>query len=196
MSGTFDVVTQVAKKYPNVAVIDSRTNSGAQGLLVQYAGELIKAQHSFQSIMTAIEKAISETSIFVIVNEFESMVRSGRINTIAGQMARLSGIKPIISIDKTGKGSLYSSAFSTRSALSKLIKIIEQVRRRPGKELAEYCIVHAGVEEKANDFAKLTTKALQKPPAYIEDVSAVIGLHAGQGCIALAARMRSTKDAS
>jgi len=193
MSGTFDAMTQVAKKLSNVCVIDSRTNSGAHGLLVQYAGELIREGRSFQSVIQCIEDAIMETSIFVMVNSLGAMVRSGRINKLAGKIGQLSGIKPIISIDKTGKGFHFSTALNRDHALSKMITLTQKMQSCPGKILERYCIVHAGVDEKAHDFSKRTTEAFQKAPAYIENVSPVIGLHAGYGCIALAMRITTGK---
>ncbi len=193
MSGTFDAMTQVAKKLSNVSVIDSRTNSGAHGLLVQYAGELIREGRHFQSVIQCIEDAIMETSIFVMVNSLEAMVRSGRINKLAGRIGQLSGIKPIISVDKTGKGVHFSTALNSDHALSKMITIIQKMQSCPGKTLERYCIVHAGVDEKAHDFSKRTTEAFQKAPAYIENVSSAIGLHAGYGCIGLAMRIMTSK---
>lgn len=193
MSGTFDVMTQAAQKYSNVKVLDSRTNSGAQGLLVQYACELVSAGCSFQTLIKKIEEAILETSLFVMVNDLDAMIRSGRINKVAGQIGRFSGIKPIVSIDKTGKGSYFATAFKAEHALSKIITTIKKMYSVPGKELERYCIVYAGVEEKACDFAKRTTDSFQKPPVYIESVSPAIGLHAGYGCIALAARIIERK---
>lgn len=193
MSGTFDVMTQAAQKYSNVKVIDSRTNSGAQGLLVQYACELISEGCSFQTLIKHIEMAILETSLFVMVNDLDAMVRSGRINKVAGRIGRFSGIKPIVSIDKTGKGSYFATAFKAENALSRIIATIKKMYSIPGRELERYCIVHAGVEEKARDFARQTTDAFQKKPVYIENVSPAIGLHAGHGCIALAARILEHK---
>jgi DegV family protein with EDD domain len=193
LSGTFDALARAAQKYPNVRVINSCTSSGAQGLLVQYAGELIREGQSFQTIINAVSDAIPETSLFVMVNDLETMVRSGRINKIAGRIGQFSGIKPIISIDNDGKGSYFATAFNADHALSKLITITKKMQSEPGKELERYCIVHAGVEEKARAFAHLTTEAFQKSPAYIENVSSAIGLHAGHGCIAIAARIRSSR---
>ncbi len=188
VSGTYEAFTQTAQKYENITVIDSHTNSGAQGLLVNYAGELIEKGLSFEDITERLRKATEETSQWVMVDNLESMIRSGRINKIAGRIGQFSGLKPIVSIDKTGKGNYLTQAFNANNALTKIIDIAQQSLTNSKRELAEYCIIHAGTEEQAHVFAELTTKAFKKPPAYIEAVSAAIGLHAGQGCVALAIR--------
>ena len=190
MSGTYDAMMQTAKKYSNVTVVDSRTNSGGQGLLVQYAGELILQKLPVQTIIELIEAAINDSYLFVMVNELDSMIRSGRISKIAGLLGQFSRIKPIISFDKQGNGTFQGSAFNAKKALLKMIDCVQDIQRKTGKELDRYCIVHAGVKEKAHEFAVLTTQALKMPPAYIEDVSTAIGLHAGYGCIELAIKMK------
>lgn len=189
ISGTFDVMSQVAQKYHNIKVLDSKTNSGAHGLLVQYAGELINAGLSFQTIIEHLEEAIPETSLFVMVNDLEAMIRSGRINKVAGRIGRFSGMKPIVSIDKEGKGVYFSTSFNTHASLSKIISIAQKILSQSGKKLESYCIVHAGAEKEAHEFASRITQALKISPAYIEFASPIIGLHAGHGCIALAIRM-------
>lgn len=189
ISGTHDVFAKTADKHDNIHVIDSRTNSGAQGLLVHYAGELIKAGLPFNTLIERVEAATAETSLLVMVNDLDALIRSGRINKIAGKIGKFSGLKPIISIDKTGKASFLTQAFNANNALSKIIDITLEQLRTSNKELASYCIIHAGAKEEALAFASLTTQAFGKPPAYIEEVSTAIGLHAGQGCVALATRM-------
>ena len=190
MSGTYDAMVQTAKKYSNITVIDSRTNSGGQGLLVQYAGELISKKLPVRKIIESIEAAINDSYLFVMVNELDAMIRSGRISKIAGLLGQFSRIKPIISFDKEGNGIFQASAFNAKKALFKMINCVQEIKLKTGRELDRYCIVHAGVKEKAHEFAVLTTQALKLPPAYIEDVSTAIGLHAGYGCIELAIKMK------
>ena len=191
ISGTFDVFRQTAEKFNNIHVVDSRTNSGAQGLLVEYAGDLINSGLPFETIVQLVTEATAETSLLVMVDNLESMIRSGRINKIAGRIGQFSGLKPIVSIDENGKGSYLTQSFNAKNALLKIIDITQERQRTLRKKIAQYCIIHAGAKEQAHAFAALTTKAFQMTPAYIEEVSAAIGLHAGHGCVALATRMQA-----
>ena len=56
--------------------------------------------------------------------------------------------------------------------------------------LEEYSIVHADANNLAMQLAAMATETFNKPPRYIEPVSLAVGLHAGQGCVGLAVRMR------
>lgn len=187
MSGTFSAIMKAAASYQNVKVIDSKTASGAHGLLLTYAGDLINVQHNVSTVVEKIQDAINQTTIFVTLNQFESVIRSGRIYKFAGQIAQLSGLKLIFSINHHGKAYICAKTFN--SSLAKLITIVQKKLYSAQMKLAQYCIVHANALEKANEFASMTTQIFKKPPDYIESITLAIGLHAGQGCIGLAVRM-------
>ncbi|WP_131793595.1 DegV family protein [Legionella brunensis] len=191
MSGMYEAFIQAAKNYSNITVIDSKTNSGAHGLLLNYAGELIEAGQSIKQIIKQISNAIRTTYIYVAVNQFDSMVRSGRMSNFKGRIATWSKLKPIVSVDCQGKGFIAGKSFSRSKALTKSINYLEQSIKKNDLKLEEYCIVHANAESEALEFAKITSQRFNKSPLYVKPVSLAIGLHAGQGCVALAARLNS-----
>jgi uncharacterized protein len=189
MSGIYDQLKGAVKNTANVIVIDSKTTSAAHGLLLHYAAKLIRSGTPIDNIITAVQKAIETTYIFVIVDQFDSMLRSGRLNKFKTRIAEFVNVKPIISIDAEGKGFVCGQSFSLESAFEKVINKVNAKGKKEKLTLQEYAIVHAGAEEKAFEFATRTTARFQKPPEYIDSASLAIGLHAGQGCVALAVRM-------
>lgn len=188
LSGTHDAIAKTSQRYDNVHVIDSRHVSGSQGLLLNHAAELIADGYSLESIKEAILAKIPQTHLFVMVDQFDSLVRSGRVSKLKGRLAQFTGVKPIISLDEEGRGIIVDKAFSETKALSKLVHIVSELSQ--GKGLESYCIVHAGVPEKAREFAKMTTEAFGYEPAFIEAATTAIGLHAGKGCVALATMIK------
>lgn len=189
LSGTCNAFTQAAKDHSNVHVINSRSVSGSQALLVNYAAELIAAGLPMTQLKEALLEKIDKTYLFVIVDQFDSLIRSGRVSKLKGKFAQLTGMKPILSLTKEGEGIVFDKAFNEVKALSKLITEVNKLAAG-SKGLDKYCIIHAGVQEKAMEFARMTHEALRQPPLFIEAVSTAIGLHAGQGCIALAVTLR------
>ena len=190
MSGVYTSFKMAARKYDSVTVIDSKTNSGAHGLLLDYAGGLINAQLDIETMINLINEAIKTTFMFVVVQQFKSMVRSGRMHKIGGFIAGLSQIKPIVSIDATGKGFVLSQCLSSATSFKKLIKLVRDKIQSANLILEEYSIVHADANNLAMQLAAMATETFNKPPRYIEPVSLAVGLHAGQGCVGLAVRMR------
>lgn len=187
LSGAHDSLVNIAKEYSNVHIVNSRQVAGGQGLLVHYAGKLIEAGLPIETIKQKLLDKISKTYLFVMVDQFDSLIRSGRISRFKGKLAQFSGVKPILMVDKEGKAIIHDKAFSETKALVKLVKLIEDLNKT--FTLDDYCLIHAGVEEKTRDFAQMTSEAFQKEPLFIEPVSTAIGLHAGKGCIAIAATM-------
>ncbi|OGV49062.1 MAG: hypothetical protein A3F46_09370, partial [Legionellales bacterium RIFCSPHIGHO2_12_FULL_42_9] len=169
LSGTHDAIKQVAARYPNVHVVNSNHASGSQGLLVNYAAELIADRLPIDAVKDAVIKKIPQTKFFAMVNHIDSLVRSGRVPKIAGKIVQFAGIKPIISLDKEGRVILCDKAFSETKALAKLIARVSSLMDTHGG-LLNYCILHAGVPDKAREFAILTTEAFGHEPAFIEPV--------------------------
>ncbi|KTD57591.1 DegV family protein [Legionella shakespearei] len=188
LSGTHDAVVKATEQFSNVHVINSRQTSGGLGLLVMHAAQLIEAGLPIAEIKEQLLAKIPKINLFVYVEHFESMIRSGRISKIGGRIAQFAHIKPIISINPIGKGVLFDKAFSETKALAKVVGHVETLRQNQTLEC--YGLIHAGVPEKALQFAELTTEALGQAPAFIEYASSAIGLHAGKGCIALASMMK------
>lgn len=189
MSGIYEQFKMAARNIANVTVVDSKTNSAAHGLLLNYAGKLIRSGINIDKIINAVHKAIDTTYIFVVVDQFDSMIRSGRVNKFKARMAEFLNAKPIISIDTEGKGFVCGKSFSLEAAFEKIINMINTKGKKERLTLQEYAIVHAGAQKKAIEFSRITTARFNKSPEYIDSVSLAIGLHAGQGCIALAVRM-------
>lgn len=188
LSGTHDTIVKATERFTNTHVINSCSTSGGLGLLVAYAAQLIADGLTIEEIKKQLLLKIPKINLFVYVENFESMIRSGRISKIGGIIAQFAHVKPIISLNKMGKGVMCDKAFSEIKALSKLVGLVDEVRKT--EVLETYGLVHAGVPEKALQFAELTSEAFGQPPAFIESVSTAIGLHAGKGSIALASMMK------
>jgi DegV family protein with EDD domain len=189
MSAMHEVFIQASKDDKDIKVIDTKTNSAAHGLLLHYAGELIAAKTPFDELITKLESAIKNTTIFVLVNHFDSMIRSGRMNKFTATLASWTAIQPVVSIDANGLGVIAARPLSTAKGLNKLIKLIQKELKKSNLHLEEYSIVHADNKDGAERLAALSTACFNKAPLFIDSVSLAIGLHAGKGCVAIAARM-------
>jgi DegV family protein with EDD domain len=186
-SGTNSVFQNaVSKKLhegKKIAVIDSKRNSGAEGLLVMKAAEMIAAQTPFDEIIGAIERLRDRTNIFVSVNNLKYMVRSGRLSKVSGMAAMSINLKPVVSIDAEGKGSIAVKAFSEKGNEKKLFRLLEKVNAQ--EKISRYAIVHANNPEKAEAYRKRSVSLLGKEPEYIMNISTIVGMSAGVGTVAI-----------
>lgn len=186
MSGTYQTFVDATSKFKDqkISVIDSIQNSGAQGLLVLKAAELIDQNKSFDEIVSSIEKLKQESKILVSVKTLKYMVKGGRVKKVTGLVGKILNLKPVISIDAKGEGIIFDKGFSMKSSNKKIYKHVESVTKT--HHIDKYAIVHANAPERAESYEKVYTELIGKKPEYIMDISSIVALSAGIGTVAIA----------
>ncbi len=193
MSGTYQTLQQAAENLNHeeerVAVIDTRLNSAAQGLLVVKAAEALEAGTGREELLPLLDRWIARTRIFVSVATFEYMVRGGRVSPLKGKLARWLNLKPIVSLDDQGKGIAFDKAFSQRANTKKIMSIVAQLHEQ--HPIDKYCVVHADAPGKAQEYERRLTGLLGKPPEYVTEISPIVALNAGRGAVAVSVMQSS-----
>ncbi len=187
-SGTFLNSVKAAEKISAefnkpIYVIDSKTLSGALGLLVLRAAKLIDAGLPIESIIESIEKQKSDAKIFVSVKDLKYMMKGGRVSRQKGFIANLLGINPIVSMDSNGKSVLFGQTFSQQANINKVMKHVEKISS--GKTVWNYTVLHAHNLKGAQIYADRMFLLTNKKPVSVVDISPVIGMNAGNGTIAV-----------
>lgn len=189
MSGTHAVFEEASKSFKDkVFVVDTKQNSGAQGLLVLLANRLIQEGLLASDIKKQVEEASKNTKIFVSVDTLKYMVKMGRIPPVVGKIGQWVNMKPIVTIDEHGHGKTLSPAFSKKQTEKKILKEIEYLIQE--KELVNYCIVHGNDLDRAQRFAALLSDKLNQKPEYIEEVSSIVAMSAGPKTFAIALQLK------
>jgi hypothetical protein len=187
ISGTWNSVYQASQKLKEngykIDVIDSKLNSGAQGLLVQKTAELIDSGLAHDKIVKEIYKLIPRTKIMVSVANFKYMVQSGRVSPFKGYLAKILSLKPIVSLDEDGKGIAFAKAFSRKANFNKILNIIRANNQK--SPITRYCIVHSQAPGLAEKYRKSLLAILNKEPQYIEEVSSVVAMASGKEAVAV-----------
>jgi len=186
LSGVYNMCLKAAAHIQGktISVIDSRAISAVTGLLVAKASDMAEAGATHDEIVRAIETAVPKTQLLVDVATMKYFVRSGRVSPVKGLIGRLLRVKPIITLDETGKTAQGGKSFSRKANMA---KILAQVRKKAAeRKLEGYAVVHARNPERAAFYGKRLTELLGRGPAYIADVAPVIGVHAGVGTVGVA----------
>ena len=185
MSGTYQTFNRAVQKYKQngqqITLIDSRLNSGAQGLLLYEAANLIRQGKSHQEIVANIENMISKTKIYVCLNTLAYAVRSGRVPNTVGKIGIFFGLRPIMTIDELGSGSAFGIGFSQKSITNQIMKQVKKKRN----SIRIYSIVHADNQKLAEEYRKQLQLILGKEPVFITEISSVVALHSGIGSVAI-----------
>jgi hypothetical protein len=186
-SGTYNVLSETSKKYnkngKRIIVIDTLANSVTEGLLVNKASTMLMAGKTTDEIVEYIEETKKKSKIFLCLNTLKYVVKSGRISKTTGAIGSLLGMRPIASIDKTGKATTFGVAFSQKGITKKIAKLIKKEMSANGIE--SYALMHCVNEELANEYNKVFTSLIGKAPEYVMESSCAGTIHTGIGTVGI-----------
>ncbi len=186
LSGTYQALVKAAGALApekKITVIDTRLNSGAQGLLVKAAAEMAEEGLPHDEIVARIQNMIPRTKIYVCLNTLAYAVRGGRVPDTVGKIGNKLGLRPIMTLDQLGNGAAFGVAFSQAGLTKKIFRLVKNTLARKGIEA--YSIVHGGNLPLAMEYAERITRMTGKEPAFIAEISSVVALHAGPGTVAV-----------
>lgn len=187
LSGTWRTIRQEIQNMDTqgkqVTVIDTKVNSGAEGLLVMQAAALLDQGLSHEEVAAQIQARIPKTKIYVCLNTIEYAAKSGRVSNTVGTLGTKLGLRPIMTIDGEGKGATFGIGFSQKSLTKKILRLVRQTMKQGG--ISHYSIVHTQNPELAELYREKLTAIIGKEPDFICGISSVIAIHSGPGCVAV-----------
>ncbi len=184
MSGIYDRFHEVISELQsdaNIYLIDSKQNSVAEGLIVDYALRFINEGLCAAEIRDKLVSVIKRSKIYVSLPNLKGMVASGRLNERIGKILQFTGFLPLISINSDGEGVTKGIAFSKKKNQRLLLEKIRDVK----DSIESYAIVHSQNDELAKKMADDITDIVGKEPLYIDEISSVIRLFSGPGSVAI-----------
>ncbi|MDY0236138.1 MAG: DegV family protein [Gudongella sp.] len=188
MSGTYNTfknaIDNLGMSEDRIALIDSKRNSGAEGLIVLEAAEYIAAGDAFETVVEKVNDVVLKSEIYVSVLDLKYMIKSGRIGRATGVIAGALNFKPVVSIDKKGDGSIIGKSFSVWSNTQKVYSLVREVANNTG--ISRYAVVHANSLDRAKEFVENIKEITGKEPEYIMEISSIVAMSAGIGSVAVA----------
>lgn len=187
LSGTYHTFLHTKKNYKNkdfkISVLNSRQNSGAEGLLVKRAAELIEMNESHNEIVDKLREDICNSKILVQIKNLDNMIKSGRLSVKVGKIGSVIGMKPIVTLNKEGKGELESITFSSKGSKKSILKHIKKISKR--RKIKDYSIVHVDSVDEARELGKVLEKIIGYKASYIMETSSIVAIGAGRGAVAV-----------
>jgi DegV family protein with EDD domain len=186
LSGAYTFSQEASSIIQNkrISVIDSRHLSVSLGLIVLRVAEEILKGKTHEEIVRLADEWILNTKILVDIQTLKYMVRGGRVSPIKGFLAKILNLKPIVSLDSEGKGVAFGKSFSRRGNMKKIMRMTKDMADK--EKLWNYAIVHAQNRDRAEMYAEKMKECIHQDPAYIVDISPVIGVHNGIGAVGIA----------
>lgn len=190
LSGTFETACRIAEsvneRYPEapVTVVDTRSASIAQGVLVLEAVRLRDAGASAAGIAEAVEALVPAANGFFTLESLEYLARGGRIPDALAKAGAMLDVRPLLQFSQEGSLAAGMPQRGRRRSLKALVaKVSERASLEGG---ARVLVGHAQSEEDAM-FVRDGLLGIEGVSEVLCcDIGPVIGSHVGPGMVAVA----------
>ncbi len=172
-----------AARLDNVHLLNSRQLSVTEGLVVLRLAHAIEAGMPYEDIVGRLDSWCDNSKIYTDVNTLKCMVRGGRVPALTGFVAKVLNLKPIVSVDNSGKAEMMGKSFSRGQNMKKILELIR--RTLDTRQVWNYAIVHAYAPDRAAEYATKLQAITGKKPVYTMPLSPVVGVHNGIGAVAI-----------
>jgi DegV family protein with EDD domain len=190
LSGTLSAARAAAASlrsqpgFAPVEVVDSRTVSVAQGLVVRAAAQAAARGGGLAEVVRAAEDAASRVRLLAAVPTLDSLVRGGRVSPGQRRLADLLGIVPLLTVDSRGRAKPGGAARGFPRACVKLVE--KSLRTSRGVASPVFAVAHADAPELAERIAAELLARRPGAEEFVVEVTPVLAAHAGPGAVAVA----------
>lgn len=177
-------IEELKEEFPDrkVVVIDTLAGAGALGIMVDHANKMRENGADFDAVVKHFEENKLKYYHYFIVSDLKFLKRSGRISGIEATLGVILGIKPVLSLDHAGKIKPVAKQKGMKKACQAMCtNLLDKLDR----ENSDYIIIgHGDNIEQAHKLGEMIKQELDIEIVY-NNVSHLIGAHAGPDCLAL-----------
>ena len=185
LSGTYGSAAAAMREFEvPTQVIDSRSGSLGVGLLVARAVELLDDGHSLDDVAAELRTVRDRSNIFLTVNTFEYLLRSGRVGRAKAWLGGLLDLKPILSLDDEGRVIKAGTARGTEALLEQVLQLLEE--RLSGATRYRLGVAHFAVPEIAAELVSRLKEHFDPVEILSGPTTASLAVHTGPGAWAVA----------
>lgn len=188
LSGSYSTACVLAQEHPyagRVFVVDAGRVATLLHQSILDAIALIDEGYKAEEIKDIIEKSRSGFSIYIAVEQLDSLRRGGRISSTAAALGSLLGIKPVLAFT-VGKLDVYQKVRGGKNARKAMIAAIQKdldTRFAAAREKGEVTIMIAGSSDEAatESWINQVKEAFPDMPVLYDDLPLNLCAHIGQG---------------
>ncbi len=186
LSGTYNMVRILASEYKrlNVRVVDSKTLSMQEGLIVLSCARLLEKTQDVEEIAAhAVAMRKKSLGMFVI-RTLEYLRKGGRIGLVEGVLGTMLQIKPVIFVNTDG---IYQTIAKARGHVNALDAMLREMARRFSGARVRLAVVHGAAPEEGGKLLARLRGLLNIEEEFLCPVSPVLGVHTGAGLLGVIA---------
>ena len=165
-----------------IAFPDTRITSAPLGFMVESVFQWVENGDDFNNILEKLDKQITKTSAFIMVDDLDHLVKGGRLSNGAAILGNLLSIKPILYFNDQGVIEVYEKVRTEKKAIKRLVEIIKELTKDGDYRIT---VIHGNAPQKAADLRQHLMESGVNSEIPIVSFGSVIGTHLGEGSIAL-----------
>lgn len=186
LSGTFQSAQAALKAagIDGVHLVDSASASLGVGLLALRGAELAESGWPAGKIAAELRRIRAQSGVFVTVDKFDNLLRSGRVSKGKAWLGSMLDVKPILTIDAAGHILPVDRVRGRANVLPRVLSLLEH-RLTPRPRALRFGIVHAEAPEVADRLRTALMAAYRPRDCIVSLATGVLGTHVGEGAWAV-----------
>ena len=186
LSGTYNSACMARNMDENperIHVINSQTLCGPQRCLVDLATTLAQNGIEAKKIVEEINETLDKSKSFLIPNDFDYLVRGGRLSPLVGKIGGLIKLVPVMTLAEDKKSLV---KFTTKRTFKRAIQRIceEMIEDKVDSDCKIY-ITHACKEELAEEAKKIILGNIENADIEVKLLGPAFTTQGGPGCVAI-----------
>lgn len=118
----------------NTHVFDSKSASAGETLIALKIYELIHQGLSKERIISQISTFIGQMKTYFVLENYDNLLKNGRLNKITGKIASVLNIKLLMGADGDGNIALFAKPRSVHQMIERLLSLIKESGRKTDNE--------------------------------------------------------------
>jgi hypothetical protein len=187
LSGSYQAACAAARQVDlaRIRVVDTLQVSVGIGVVAEAVGEAIAAGASLAEAAAAGERARDNVRLYAAIPSLDMAVRGGRVSPAIARVTRVFGLKPILTIDRHGKGARGGVHHGFPACLRGLVT---RARRFARGAPVRLLVAHANAVGAAEFVTERLCREIGVSDIPIVNLGAVLAAHTGPGAVGIAVR--------
>jgi DegV family protein with EDD domain len=186
LSGTFQAAQAAIKAagLARVTLVDSKAATLCLGMLALRGAELAESGWRATEIATELDRVRKQSGVLLTVETYDNLIRSGRVSRGKAWLAGMLDVKPILSLDQTGRIVPVDRVRGREAVIGRMLARVEQALT-PRPRVVRFGVVHVEAPETAERVRTALVAAYRPRDCFVALATGVLGTHVGEGAWAI-----------
>jgi len=182
LSGTCANAEAAARRFNGgrVTVVNSRSASLGEGMLVLRGVELAAAGWAPETIARELERVRGQSGGFFTVDNFDRLLRSGRVGRGRAWLGTKLNIKPVMAVTREGAIEPAARARGAAAARRRILDLLGRALEGSPREL-RLGVVHGDIPDFAEELRAELVARYRPKQCLVAPITPVIAAHTGVG---------------